>query len=173
VNRRIARPDKRKLLTAWPNPGTTLASAGTSTRDSLLLRKFDSHSRDARLAHAERVGGDGRDIYDSAFGVRSAIDDRYDYVAAIVEILDSHARSKRQREMRGDQAAMIRIVIIGRNAELIRYRARKSEGRSERCKNELLQRRLLARGLPTMERFSGSAARLIARLIETPKVGVG
>ncbi len=30
-----------------------------ATHDSRLLRKFESHSRDARLAHTERVGDDG------------------------------------------------------------------------------------------------------------------
>ncbi len=85
--------------------------------------------------------------------MRSSIDDRHDNVAAIIEIVNSHMRSKRQRQMRSDQAAMIWIVIMGRNAEFIRQGARKSEGGSERRKNELLQRRLLARDLPKMEPF--------------------
>ena len=50
----------------------------------------------------------------AAGGERSAIDDGYDRAAASIEIVDSHLRSKRQRAMCGDQAAVIGTVIVGR-----------------------------------------------------------
>jgi hypothetical protein len=49
------------------------------------LRKLESDPRDARLPRTERVGGDVRDIYDSASSVRSSIDNRTDCGAAAIE----------------------------------------------------------------------------------------
>jgi uncharacterized protein YjbJ (UPF0337 family) len=104
-----------------------------------LLHKFESDSGDPRLAHAERVGGDGRDVYDAAVGERSAIDDGHHHAAASVEIVDSHLRAKRQRGMCGDQAAVIGIMIKGRQAEFIRQSSRECEGGRERRENDALQ----------------------------------
>jgi hypothetical protein len=52
------------------------------------------------------------------------------------EIRKGHDPPKRQRETRGDQAAMIGIAIVGRKAELVRQGARRNEGGSKRRKNK-------------------------------------
>ena len=63
---------------------------------------------------------DGRDVDDAASGERTAVDDDYGYVAAVVEIMDPHMGSERQFGVRGDQAAVSRIMIIRRDPELVR-----------------------------------------------------
>jgi len=113
--------ERRRLHSGWRAPA---AANFASSAASHLLHKLESDPHDACLAHAKRVGGDIRDVYDSALGVRPSVDDRNDDGAAVVEIADSHARSKRQRDMRGDQAGVIGIAIIGRIAELIGQDAR-------------------------------------------------
>ena len=60
------------------------------------MHEFEPDVRDARLAHAEHIGGDGRKVDDSTCRcVQSAIDDRHDDVSAVVEIVDSHVRAER------------------------------------------------------------------------------
>ena len=93
----------------------------------------------------------------SASGVRASILDRNDDIATVIEIVDAHVRSKRQREMRSDQAGMIGTVIIGRNAELIGQGARRSESGAERHKDRKLQCRLLVRDLPRWSRIQAWA----------------
>ena len=76
-------------------------------------------------------------------------------------------RSKWQREMRGDQAAMIGIVIIGRDSELIRQGARKGKTGAESRKDELLHWRVLARDLPNKGAVFRLGAGIIPRWIGT------
>ena len=90
--------------------------------------------RDAGLAHAEHVGGDGRNVDDAAADERPAIDDGDDRAAAVVEIGDPHVRAEGQRAMRGDQAAVMRIVIVGRLAVFVGRGAGNGECGAERRK---------------------------------------
>lgn len=85
-----------------------------------MLQELESDSRDARPAYAENVSGRGREVDDAAPSERTAVDDDYGYVAAVVEVMDPHMGSERKLGVRGDQAAVSWIMIIRRNPELIR-----------------------------------------------------
>src|SRR5277367_3831251 len=66
----------------------------------------------------------------------ATVENGYDYVAAIVEIVDPHPGSERQPEVRRDQPRVSRIVIIGRDSELVRRGKRQREGECNRRDNK-------------------------------------
>ena len=118
------------------------------------------HMRHAGLAHAERVGGDSRNVDDAAADERPAIDDGDDRAAAVVEIDDPHVRAERQRAMRGDQAAVMRVAVVGRLAVFVGLAWRPERRERRRAPQDYgVHRRLLicSASTPPLPRAAGFA----------------
>ena len=84
----------------------------TRATSSVMLNLFNPHMGDARLPEAERHGGLGRNVNDSAADKRPAANDCDDRAAAVIEVDDPHLRSNRQAAMRSIESSVARILKI-------------------------------------------------------------
>jgi hypothetical protein len=77
-----------------------------------FLVSLDPHMRKAGLPKAEHARRGGRDVNDPAANEWSSIDDFQDGAAAVVEIDHPHSRSHRKGFVGGDQAIVMRILVV-------------------------------------------------------------
>src|ERR1700722_7910100 len=108
-------PRTRDTKRPLPCAQAQCAQHGGAARDSLVAEELvplDPHMREARLAKAERARRGGRDVDDPPADERPSVDDFQDGAAAIVEIDHLHPRSHGKGFVRGDQPAVMWILIV-------------------------------------------------------------
>src|ERR1700722_11008030 len=99
-----------------------------------VLVPLDPHMREAGLAKAEHARGGRRDIDDAAPDERPPVDDFQDGAAAVIEIDHLHPRSHGKGFVRGNQPAVMWILIVGGYTQLTcgRYVRKSNNGRAHK-----------------------------------------
>lgn len=74
---------------------------------------FNGDGRDARLNHADSLGGSAGQIYDAAAGERSAVIDAHDDATAICGVGDAYFGAEGECAMCGGQGVLVEPLAIG------------------------------------------------------------